>query len=53
MEVLKAGQEFSKKVIDALNYSATPYHVVDLTRRKLEAVGFKEIKESYKILAHV
>ena len=45
MEAFKAGQEFSKKIIDSLNYAVSPFHVVDLAKNKLKAAGFKEIKE--------
>ena len=45
MEAFKAGQEFCKKVVDGLNYAATPYHMVDLAKTILTNVGFKEIKE--------
>ncbi len=47
MDVFKAGQEFAKKVIEGLNYAATPYHMVDRAKTILKSAGFKEIHERF------
>ena len=45
-DIFAKGKELSAKIIQNLNYSVTPYHVVDLAKRKLLENGFTEIKES-------
>jgi aspartyl aminopeptidase len=47
MELFTKGKEFCKKIIEGLNYSATPYHVVERAKTLLTSAGFKEIKERY------
>ena len=46
MEAFKPAQEFCKKIIDSLNFAVTPYHVVELAKKKLSSAGFKEINET-------
>lgn len=47
MEAFKIGQDFSKKIIENLNFGVSPYHVVELAKKKLGGCGFKEINERY------
>jgi len=47
METFKAGQEFCKKIVDGLNFAATPYHMVARAKAILTEAGFKEIHEKY------
>ena len=48
-DIFAEGKEFSKRIIENINYSATNYHVVDLAKKKLLDCGFTQIKETYVI----
>jgi aspartyl aminopeptidase len=44
-DIFNAGKELAKGIVSNLNYCVTPYHVVDLAKKKLSEIGFKEIRE--------